>query len=72
MRTANCWGTEVPIELNQAPEPVRASAGKYFGTSNGLTVMKGVEYGETHYEVEGPKNGKKVEVTFDPEGKKGK
>jgi uncharacterized membrane protein YkoI len=65
-------GTEVPIELNQAPEPVRASAEKYFGTSSGLTVMKGVEYGETHYEVEGPKNGKKVEVTFDPEGKKGK
>jgi uncharacterized membrane protein YkoI len=65
-------GTEVPIELNQAPELVRASAEKYFGTTSGLTVMKGVEYGETHYEIEGPKNGKKVEVTFDPDGKKGK
>jgi len=34
--------------------------------------MKGVEYGETHYEIEGPKNGKTVEATFDPSGKKGK
>ena len=34
--------------------------------------MKGVEYGETHYEIEGTKNGKTVEVTFDPAGKKGK
>jgi uncharacterized membrane protein YkoI len=65
-------GTEVPIELSQTPEPVRVAAEKYFGTSNGLIVMKGLEYGETHYEVEGPKNGKKVEVTFDPEGKKSK
>ena len=65
-------GTEVPVEFNQAPAPVRVAAEKYFGTSSGLTVRKGVEYGETHYEVEGPKNGKKVEVTFDPEGKKGK
>ena len=48
------------------------STEKYFGTSTGLTIMKGVEYGETHYEIEGMKKGKKVEVTFDPEGKKGK
>jgi hypothetical protein len=33
--------------------------------------MKGVEYGETHYEIEGQKNGKKVEVTLDPLGKHG-
>jgi uncharacterized membrane protein YkoI len=65
-------GTEVPIEFSQAPEPVRAAAEKYYGTSTGLTVMKGVEYGETHYEVEGMKNGKKSEVTFDPDGKPGK
>jgi uncharacterized membrane protein YkoI len=65
-------GTEVPVEFNQAPAPVRVAAEKYFGTTSGLTVMKGVEYGETHYEVEGPKNGKKVEVTFDPDGKRGK
>jgi uncharacterized membrane protein YkoI len=65
-------GTEVPIEFNQLPELVRAAAEKYFGTSNGLTVMKGVEYGETQYEIEGRKNGKKVEVSFDPEGKPAK
>jgi uncharacterized membrane protein YkoI len=62
-------GTEVPIEFEQLPEPVRAATEKYFGTTSGLMVMKGVEYGETHYEIEGPKNGKKVEVTFDPAGK---
>jgi uncharacterized membrane protein YkoI len=65
-------GTEVPIEFAQLPEPVRAAGQNYFGTSNGLTVMKGVEYGETHYELEGLKNGKKVEVTFDAAGKRGK
>jgi uncharacterized membrane protein YkoI len=65
-------GTEVPIEFSQLPEPVRAAAEKYFGTSSGLTVMKGVEYGETQYEIEGPKNGKTVEVTFDPAGKRAK
>jgi uncharacterized membrane protein YkoI len=62
-------GTEVSIELAQLPEPVRAAAEKYFGTSSGLKAMKGEEYGETHYEIEGPKNGKTVEVTFDPTGK---
>jgi uncharacterized membrane protein YkoI len=65
-------GTEVPIEFNQLPDPVRAATEKYFGTSTDLTIMKGVEYGETHYEIEGMKKGKKVEVTFDPEGRKGK
>ena len=62
-------GTEVPIEFSALPDPVRAAAEKYFGTRTGLTAMKGVEYGETQYEVEGPKSGKKVEVTFDPAGK---
>ncbi len=65
-------GTEVPIEFSQLPEPVRAAAQQYFGTTTGLTIMKGVEYGETHYEIEGMKNGKKIEVTFDPNGKQGK
>jgi len=65
-------GTEVPIEFGQLPEPVRVAAEKHFGTPNGLTVMKGVEYGETHYEIEGMKDGKKSEVTFEPDGKKGK
>jgi uncharacterized membrane protein YkoI len=63
-------GTENQIEFRELPEPVRAAAEKHFGTSTGLTVMKGVEYGKTHYEVEGMKNGKKVEVTFDPTGKR--
>ncbi len=43
---------------------------EYFGTSTGLTAMKGVEFGETHYEIEGLKNGKKKEVSFDPNGNK--
>ena len=65
-------GTEVPIEFTELPEPVRAATEKYFGTTAGLTVMKGVEYGETQFEIEGPKNGKVVEVTFDPSGKQAK
>ena len=65
-------GTEVSIEYGALPEPVRAAAQKYFDSTTGLTAMKGVEYGETHYELEGLKNGKKVEATFDPSGKKGK
>src|SRR2546430_15884379 len=63
-------GTEVPIEFNQLPEAVRAAAEKYFGTATGLKAMKGVEYGETHYEIEGKKDGKSAEVTFDPTGKR--
>jgi len=65
-------GTEVSIELAQLPEPVRVAAEKYFGTTSGLKAMKGDEYGETHYEIVGPKNGKTVEVTFDPGGKRAK
>jgi len=53
------------------PESVRTAAEKYFGTTSGLKVMKGVEDGKTHYEIEGPKGaGRLVEVTFDPTGKK--
>ena len=70
--TGEVLGTEVPIDIADAPEAVRAAAEKYFATTSGLLVMKGVEYGETHYEIEGLKDGKKVEVTFDSEGKKGK
>ena len=65
-------GTENEIEFSQLPEAVRAAAIKYFGGAAGLKAMKGVEYGETHYEIEGPKNGKTAEVTFDPLGKRGK
>ena len=63
-------GNETPIDLSALPEPVRAAAGKYFGGSAGLKAMKGLEYGEIHYEIEGLKNGKTVEVSFDPEGRK--
>jgi len=62
-------GTEVPIDFAALPAPVKAAAEKYFGTNQGLAVTKGVEYGQTSYEVEGPKGGKTVEVTFDPTGK---
>jgi uncharacterized membrane protein YkoI len=65
-------GTEVPIEYGELPEAVRAAAEKYFGIGSGLKAMKGVEYGETTYEIEGPKNGKTVEATFNPEGKPAK
>ena len=65
-------GTEVPIEYGELPEAVRTSAEKYFGTAAGLKAMKGVEYGETTYEIEGPKNGKIVEATFDPTGQPAK
>ena len=65
-------GTEVPIEYDELPEAVRTAAEKYFGTASGLKAMKGVEYGETTYEIEGPKDGKTVEATFDPEGKPAK
>lgn len=62
-------GTETSIEYSELPEAVRAAAEKYFGSAAGLKAMIGVEYGETSYEIEGPKNGKTVEVTFDPTGK---
>jgi uncharacterized membrane protein YkoI len=62
-------GTETEIELSQLPEAVRFAAGKYFDTSADLKAMKGVDYGRTQYEIEGKKNGKVVEVTFEPTGK---
>jgi uncharacterized membrane protein YkoI len=65
-------GTEVPIEYGDLPEAVRTSAEKYFGTAAGLKAMKGVEYGETTFEIEGPKDGKTVEATFDPAGQPAK
>lgn len=63
-------GTEVPIEFSLLPEPVQTAAVNFFGTASGLTIMKGVEYGETHYEIEGSKGGKTVEITLDPTGKR--
>ncbi len=61
-------GTEVPIPIDELPEVVRGAAEKYFGSLAGLKALKGAEYGETSYEIEGPKDGKTVEVTFDPAG----
>ena len=63
-------GTEISIEFSQLPEPVRVAAEKYFGGVANLTVMKGVEYGETSYEIAGHRKGKPVEITFDPNGKR--
>jgi uncharacterized membrane protein YkoI len=62
-------GTELPIAFSQLPEPVRMAAEKHFGTNQGLSAMKGEEYGRVQYEVEGMKDGKRAEVTFDPSGK---
>lgn len=63
-------GIETQIEFAELPEPVKAEVEKFFGTTTGLIVMKGVEYGETTYEISGKKGGKAVEVTFDPTGKR--
>jgi uncharacterized membrane protein YkoI len=63
-------GTETSIDFASLPDGVRDAAVRYFGTSTGLKAMKGLEYGEISYEIEGPKNGKVVEVTFDDTGKK--
>jgi len=65
-------GTEKEVPFDQLPEPVRGAATKYFGTNSGLKAMEGIEYGKTHYEVEGPRNGKTVEITFDATGKRSK
>lgn len=61
-------GTEVPVPYSEVPAPVRAAAEKHFGTSSGLTAMKGQEFGETHYEIEGMTNGKKHEASFKADG----
>jgi hypothetical protein len=66
--TGEVLGTEVPIDYAQLPAPVRAAAEKHFGTSAGLKARKGVEYGETHYEIEGMKNGKMAEASYNPDG----
>jgi hypothetical protein len=63
-------GTEVPIEFGELPAPVRVAVERHFGTTMNLTIMKGEEFGETQYEVEGPSRGRKVEVTFDSAGKR--
>ena len=67
--TGELLGTEVPIDFADLPAPVRAAAEKHFGATSGLTAMKGTEYGETSYEIEGMLNGKRAEASFDAEGK---
>ena len=63
-------GTEKSIELSDCPKPVRDAAEKYFGRTAGLKSMKGIEYGEISYEIEGMRKGKMVEITFDELGRK--
>jgi uncharacterized membrane protein YkoI len=62
-------GTETSIDSSELPDAVRKAAETYFGGATGLNPSKGVEYGETTYEIEGKKDGKKVAVTFDETGK---
>lgn len=70
--TGAVLGTETEIEFSELPQPVRDAATGFFGTATGLKAMKGVEFGETQYEIEGKKNGRTVELTFDPSGKRQK
>lgn len=63
-------GTEVPVDFAELPEPVRTAALTLFDSANGLKAMKGVEFGQTSYEIEGTKDGKTLEATFDPAGKR--
>jgi hypothetical protein len=63
-------GTEVPVEFSELPAAVQEAAARHFGSTTGLTVMKGVEYGATHFEIEGRRNGRKAEATFEPDGRR--
>lgn len=62
-------GTETGIEFNELPEAVQKVAEMYFGGTTGLESARVEEDGQTTYEIEGKKNGKKVAVTFDTVGK---
>lgn len=62
-------GTETSIGYSDLPEAVRTAAEKYFGGTSGLEATKAVENGQTTYEVEGKKDGKKVAATFDETGR---
>ncbi|HUK82577.1 MAG TPA: PepSY domain-containing protein [Verrucomicrobiae bacterium] len=62
-------GTETSINFSELPDAVRTAAGAYFGSATDLSSSKGVEYGQTTYEIEGQKAGKKAAVTFDETGK---
>ena len=62
-------GTETGINFSELPEAVQTAAAKYFGGAAGLDPARVEEDGQTTYEIEGKKNGKKVAATFDPTGK---
>src|SRR5262249_44322048 len=58
--TGEILGTENSIEFSQLSPAVRESARRYFGTTEGLTAMKGIEYGVVYYEIEGSIGRKRV------------
>ena len=62
-------GTETGISFGELPEAVQTAAAKYFGGTTGLDPARVEENGQTVYEIEGKKNGKKVAATFDTTGK---
>ena len=67
--TGEVLGREAPIPYSALPEGARAAAEKHFGTSEGLTAMKCEEFGQTSFEIEGKKNGKRSEFQVDANGK---
>jgi uncharacterized membrane protein YkoI len=62
-------GTETGIGFNELPEAVQKAAGNYFGRTTHLQPARVEEDNKVAYEIEGKKNGKKVAVTFDADGK---
>ena len=62
-------GTETSIGLDELPQAVRVAALAHFGGDSGLNAARVEEYGQTTYEIEGMKRGKKVSATFDSMGK---
>jgi uncharacterized membrane protein YkoI len=62
-------GTETGINFGELPQAVQTAAEKYFGGTTGLDPARVEEDGQTTYEIEGKRNGKKVAATFDATGK---
>lgn len=67
--TGEVLGREAPTPYSALPAGARAAAERHFGTSEGLTAMKCQEFGQTSYEIEGMKGGKKSEIQVDESGK---
>jgi uncharacterized membrane protein YkoI len=61
--------SEESIEYSSMPAAVRAAAEKYFGSATGLKASKELENGQTFFEVESQKDGKKATVKYDATGK---